>query len=77
MSEHFFLVPYSEVLPEPVQWFWETVEEGEIPFVYVEAEEPRLDGYELEDADLKWVLSADADDRVLFMVAVIAVDRAR
>jgi hypothetical protein len=75
--EHFFLAPYSEVLPEPVQWFWGAAEEANVPFAYVDEQGPRLDGYELEDADLKWVLSASADDRVLFMVAVIAVDRAR
>jgi hypothetical protein len=45
----FFFVPYSEVLPKEVQWFWEAVEEGELPFAYDEDAGPRLDSHPLED----------------------------
>jgi hypothetical protein len=73
----FFFVPYSEVLPKEVQWFWETVEEGELPFAYVEDAGPRLDAHPLEEDDLKWVLSSDPDDRAAYVVGVLVVDRAR
>jgi hypothetical protein len=73
----FFFVPYSEVLPKEVQWFWEAVEEGELPFAYDEVGGPRLDSHPLEEDDLRWVLSPDADDRAAYVVGVLVVDRGR
>jgi hypothetical protein len=77
MGGVFFFVRPADVVPKDVLWFWEAVEEGELPFVYTEDAGPRLDSHPLEDGDLKWVLSADADDRAAFVVGVLVVDRGR
>jgi hypothetical protein len=75
--EYFHLATPAEVLPEPVLWFWEAVEEGEIPFAYLEEAGPRLDSHPVGEVDLEWVISPDPVRRARFLIAVLVVDHGR
>jgi hypothetical protein len=65
-------VRYADMVPEPVAWFWEAVEEGRVPWSSAGV----LGQYDADPGETPFILCPDSDERAKWAVALLHGARA-
>lgn len=65
-------VPYDEIVPGPVRWFWEAVEEGRVPWLYPDTGRSVLGQYSADPEETPFILCPDDIERAKWAVGLIS-----
>lgn len=69
-------VPWAEIVPEDVRWFWDAVEVGQIPFSCLTAGVARQGTLDPDPSETPFILCADDAVRVAYAVQLLKEARA-
>lgn len=68
-------VPYSEIVPAEVAWFWKAVEVGRVPYLYADPAEAAYGVYDADPEETPFILCPDWPERIGWTVSLLETAR--
>lgn len=68
-------VPWSEMVPAEVAWFWEALEVGNVPWAYADPGEAATGTYNADLDEVAYILCPDEEVRVHWTVCLLETAR--